>query len=45
MDALLDLLPDLDSPTAMMSVLVFLAAATLAFGVMATLHVRGAPPR
>jgi tight adherence protein C len=45
MDALLDLLPDLDSPTAMMSVLVFLAAATLAFGVMATLHVRGAVKR
>src|SRR5690242_6964597 len=43
MDALLDLLSDpLDSPAAMMSLLVFLAAATLAFGVMATLHVRGA---
>jgi tight adherence protein C len=47
MDALLDLLPDLsfDSPTAMMSLLVFLAAATLAFGVMATLRVRGAVKR
>ena len=47
MDALLDLLSDLsfDSPTAMMSLLVFLAAATLAFGVMATLHVRGAVKR
>ncbi|MBV8823525.1 MAG: type II secretion system F family protein [Hyphomicrobiales bacterium] len=44
MDALLDLLSDLfgDSPTAMMSLLVFLAAATLAFGVMAAIHVRGA---
>jgi tight adherence protein C len=47
MDALLDLLSDLsfDSPTVMMSLLVFLAAATLAFGVMATLHVRGAVKR
>jgi tight adherence protein C len=47
MNALLDLLPDLssDSPTAMMSLLVFLAAGTLAFGVMATLHVRGAVKR
>ena len=46
MDALLDLLSDLsgDSPT-VMSLLVFLAAATLAFGVMATLHVRGAVKR
>ena len=47
MDALLDWLADLslDSPTAMMSLLVFLAAATLAFGVMATIHVRGAVKR
>ena len=47
MDALLDLISDLsfDSPTVMMSLLVFLAAATLAFGVMATLHVRGAVKR
>jgi tight adherence protein C len=47
MDALLDLLSDLlgDSPIVMMSLLVFLAAATLAFGVMATLHVRGAVKR
>jgi tight adherence protein C len=47
MDALLDLLSDLsfDSPTVMMSLLVFLAAATLAFGVMASLHVRGAVKR
>src|SRR5438067_412855 len=37
MDAILDLLPDLsaDNPTAMVSLLVFLAAATLAFGVIA----------
>src|ERR1700724_1250672 len=46
MDALLDLLSDpLDSPAAMMSLLVFLAAATLAFGVMAALRVRGAVKR
>ena len=47
MDALLDLLSDLslDSPTVMLSLLVFLAAATLAFGVMAALHVRGAVKR
>jgi tight adherence protein C len=47
MDAVLDLLSDLsfDSPTVMLSLLVFLAAATLAFGVMATLHVRGAVKR
>ena len=47
MDALLDLLSDLsfDSPTVMMSLLVFMAAATLAFGVMASLHVRGAVKR
>jgi len=47
MDALLDLLSDLsfDSPIVMMSLLVFLAAATLAFGVMASLHVRGAVKR
>ena len=47
MDALLDLFTDLsfDDPTVMMSLLVFLAAATLAFGVMASLHVRGAVKR
>jgi tight adherence protein C len=47
MDALLDLISDLsdDSPVVMMSLLVFLAAATLAFGVMAMLHVRGAVKR
>jgi tight adherence protein C len=47
MDALLDLFSDLsfDDPTVMMSLLVFLAAATLAFGVMASLHVRGAVKR
>ncbi|MBV8838276.1 MAG: type II secretion system F family protein, partial [Alphaproteobacteria bacterium] len=47
MDALLDLITDLssDSPTVMMSLLVFLAAATLAFGVMAALRVRGAVKR
>jgi tight adherence protein C len=47
MDVLLDLLSDLsfDSPIVMMSLLVFLAAATLAFGVMASLHVRGAVKR
>jgi len=47
MDALLDLFSDLSlgSPTVMMSLLVFLAAGTLAFGVMATLHVRGAVKR
>jgi tight adherence protein C len=47
MDALLDLLSDLsgDSPIVMMSLLVFLAAATLAFGVMATMHVRGSVKR
>lgn len=47
MDALLDLFSDLsfDDPTVMMSLLVFLAAATLAFGVMATLRVRGSVKR
>src|SRR5207245_1100574 len=47
MDALLDLLSDLsfDSPIVMMSLLVFLAAATLAFGVMASFHVRGSRRR
>jgi tight adherence protein C len=47
MDALLDLLSDLsfDDPTVMMSLLVFLAAATLAFGVMAALRVRGSVKR
>jgi tight adherence protein C len=47
MDTLLDLISDLsgDGPTGMMSLLVFLAAATLAFGVMAALRVRGAVKR
>jgi tight adherence protein C len=47
MQTILDLLPDLssDSPTLMMSLLVFLAGATLAFGVMAAIHVRGAVKR
>src|SRR5712691_8697589 len=47
MDAILDLLPDMsaDNPTLMVSLLVFLAAATLAFGVMVTIHVRGAVKR
>jgi tight adherence protein C len=47
MDAILDLLPDMssDDSTVMMSLLVFLAAGTLAFGVMATIHVRGAVKR
>jgi tight adherence protein C len=47
MGALLDLMSDasLDSPIVMLSLLVFLAAATLAFGVMATIHVRGAVKR
>lgn len=47
MDAFLDWLADLslDSPTVLMSLLVFLAAATLAFGVMVTLQVRGAVKR
>jgi tight adherence protein C len=44
---ILDLLPDLsaDNPTLMLSLLVFLAAATLAFGVMATVRVRGSVKR
>ena len=41
MDALFNLLPASDDPTLTMSVLVFIAAATLAFGVMATMRVRG----
>src|SRR5437870_5792802 len=47
MDAILDLLSDVsaDDPTMMVSLLVFLAAATLAFGVMAAMHVRGAVKR
>ena len=47
MDAILDLLPDMssDNPTVMLSLLVFLAAGTLAFGVMAAIHVRGAVKR
>jgi tight adherence protein C len=45
--AILDLLPDMsaDNPTAMLSLLVFLAAATLTFGVMAAIHVRGSVKR
>ncbi|HXW23912.1 MAG TPA: type II secretion system F family protein [Xanthobacteraceae bacterium] len=47
MRAILDLMPDIsaDDPIVMLSLLVFLAAATLAFGVMATIHVRGAVKR
>jgi tight adherence protein C len=47
MRAILDLLPDMsaDNPTVMLSLLVFLAAATLTFGVMATIHVRGSVKR
>jgi len=47
MRIILDLLPDLsaDNPTLMLSLLVFLAAATLAFGVMATIRVRGSVKR
>jgi tight adherence protein C len=47
MRAILDLLPDMsaDDPTVMLSLLVFLAAATLTFGVMATIHVRGSVKR
>jgi tight adherence protein C len=47
MDAILDLLPDMssDNSTVMLSLLVFLAAGTLAFGVMAAIHVRGAVKR
>ena len=41
MDAIFTMFPGADNPTLMMSVLVFAAAATLAFGVMATLRVRG----
>jgi tight adherence protein C len=41
MDALFNLLPIADNPTLLMSVLVFAAASTLAFGVMATVRVRG----
>src|SRR5215216_1627483 len=41
MDSLLTLMPAPDDPSLMMSVLVFAAAATLAFGVMATVRVRG----
>jgi tight adherence protein C len=45
--AILDLLPDMsaDNPTVMLSLLVFLAAATLTFGVMAAIHVRGSVKR
>jgi tight adherence protein C len=45
--AILDLLPDMsaDDPTVMLSLLVFLAAATLTFVVMATIHVRGSVKR
>jgi tight adherence protein C len=47
MRIILDMLPDLsaDNPTLMLSLLVFLAAATLAFGVMATVRVRGSVKR
>jgi tight adherence protein C len=47
MRILLDLLPDLsdDSPTLMLSLLVFLATATLAFGMMVTIRVRGSVKR
>ena len=47
MHIILDLLPDLsaDDPTLMLSLLVFLAVATLAFGVMATIRVRGSVKR
>ena len=45
METLFDLLPDADDPILIVSALVFLAAATLAFGVMATLRVRGAVKR
>jgi tight adherence protein C len=47
MRAILDLLPDMsaDDPTVMLSLLVFLAAATLTFGVMAAIHVRGSVKR
>jgi tight adherence protein C len=47
MSMILDLLPDLsaDDPTLMLSLLVFLAVATLAFGVMATIRVRGSVKR
>jgi tight adherence protein C len=41
MDAIFTLLPAGDDPMLMMSVVVFAAAATLAFGVMATVRVRG----
>jgi tight adherence protein C len=40
MDALLNLLPVADNPTLMMSLVVFAAASTLAFGLMATVRVR-----
>src|SRR5262249_28486464 len=45
MDALFDLLPDADDPILIVSLLVFLAAASLALGVMATMRVRGAVKR
>jgi tight adherence protein C len=41
MDTLFNLLPIADNPTLLMSVLVFAAASTVAFGVMATVRVRG----
>src|SRR5712691_1359165 len=41
MDAIFTLFPAGDDPMLMMSVVVFAAAATLAFGVMATVRVRG----
>src|SRR5437899_1255774 len=42
MDAIFTLLPAGDDPMLMMSVVVFAAAATLAFGLMATVRVRRA---
>jgi len=45
MDALFDLLPDADDPILIVSLLVFLAAASLALAVMATVRVRGAVKR
>src|SRR5437879_1906160 len=46
MDAIFDLLDDVsDNPTLMVSLLVFLAVATLAFSIMAVVRVRGAVKR
>jgi len=41
MDAIFDFLPFADNPTLMMSVVVFAAASTIAFALMAALQVRG----